>query len=152
MEWAQANDVRDDVISFIARRPDALVRPVPKDPAPFSTPRSWASLSRALDLVEAAGLLDPSIRSALAHGRVSADDAATFCNAAQPNSDLPALVVTALRLLKAGAITLTPGNKICDIKALRQETACGLREAKDAVEAVMAMSNHEIARSLNTIV
>src|SRR5262249_49354501 len=48
-------------------------------PVPFSTPRAWASLARALDLVERAGLLNKTIRRALANGRVSAEDATAFC-------------------------------------------------------------------------
>jgi hypothetical protein len=35
--------------------PDALLRPVPSEPVPFSTPRTWALLSRALGLAENAG-------------------------------------------------------------------------------------------------
>jgi hypothetical protein len=52
---------------------------VPAAPIPFSTPRSWTLLSRALDLAEQAGLLDVQIRRALVFGRVSPEDAAIFC-------------------------------------------------------------------------
>src|SRR4051812_30159804 len=51
LAWAAANGVRKDVIGFVEQRPDALLRPVPDRAVPFSTPRAWASLSRALDLV-----------------------------------------------------------------------------------------------------
>src|SRR5438874_1474283 len=76
--WAEANRVRRDVIDFIKQSPESLLRPVPRDPVPFSTPRAWASLSQALDLAEKAGILTESIAKALAHGRVTADDAGTF--------------------------------------------------------------------------
>ncbi|WP_203431664.1 AAA family ATPase [Mycolicibacterium vanbaalenii] len=83
--WADANTVRSDIKAFINFAPDALARPVPAEPVPFSTPRSWASLSRALDLVEQKGILDNSLRRALAFGRVSAQDAAVFCALAENN-------------------------------------------------------------------
>jgi hypothetical protein len=50
---------------------------------PFSTPRAWASLSRTLDLAEAAGPLGDDTRRALAFGRISAEDAAVFCAMAE---------------------------------------------------------------------
>lgn len=77
--WAQANGIRGDVLAFILFMPDSLMRPVPSSPVPFSTPRSWALLSKALDRVEERGLLTPEIRRALAFGRLSAEDAALFC-------------------------------------------------------------------------
>src|SRR4051794_13889254 len=48
--WARASRVRGEVLSFITFMPEALMRPVPTEPVPFSTPRSWALLSGALDL------------------------------------------------------------------------------------------------------
>ena len=81
--WAKANGVRPEILAFITFMPEALMRPVPAEPVPFSTPRSWASLSRALDLAEAAGLSDGQIRRALAFGRVTAADAAVFCAMAE---------------------------------------------------------------------
>jgi hypothetical protein len=78
--WAKANNVRSEILSFINFMPDALMRSVPNEPLPFSTPRAWAFLSRALDMTEKAGLLSsPEIHRALAFGRVSAEDAAVFC-------------------------------------------------------------------------
>jgi hypothetical protein len=59
------------------------MRPVPSEPVPFSTPRAWALLSRALDLAEGAGILNRETRRALAFGRVSAEDAAVFCALAE---------------------------------------------------------------------
>jgi MoxR-like ATPase len=81
--WAKANGVRSEIIAFIAFMPEALMRPVPRAPAPFSTPRAWAALSAALDLVEAAGLANVEIRRALAFGRLSPEDAAVFCAMAE---------------------------------------------------------------------
>ncbi len=77
--WAQANGVRGEVLAFILFMPEALMRPVPSSPVPFSTPRSWTLLSKALDRVEEQGLLTREIRRALAFGRLSAEDAALFC-------------------------------------------------------------------------
>ena len=76
--WAKANAVRAEVIAFVEKKPDALLRPVPRESVPFSTPRAWASLGRALDLAEQGGILNPVLRRALAMGRVSAEDAKAF--------------------------------------------------------------------------
>jgi MoxR-like ATPase len=81
--WAQRAGVRKEIRAFVQTVPDALMRPVPADPVPFSTPRAWSLLSRALDLAEKAGQLDAGTRRALAFGRVSAEDAAVFCALAE---------------------------------------------------------------------
>ena len=52
---------------------------MPREPTPFSTPRSWALLSRDLDLAEQAGRLDADERRAMAFGRLSPEDAGLFC-------------------------------------------------------------------------
>jgi MoxR-like ATPase len=39
--WAAAAGVRPEIRAFIAFMPDALMRPVPATPVPFSTPRAW---------------------------------------------------------------------------------------------------------------
>jgi hypothetical protein len=78
LAWAAANGVRADVIRFIEANPGALLRPVPDRAEPFSTPRAWASLSRALDLVERGGQLTAPLVRVLAAGRVSVNDAAAF--------------------------------------------------------------------------
>lgn len=83
LNWATVNGVRGEVLNFISYIPDALMRPVPADPQPFSTPRAWTLLSRGLDLAEAAGILTRELRRALAFGRVSAEDAAVFCALAE---------------------------------------------------------------------
>jgi hypothetical protein len=59
------------------------MRAVPSEPVPFSTPRAWALLSRALDLAEGAGMLTRETRRALAFGRLSPEDAAVFCALAE---------------------------------------------------------------------
>src|SRR6185295_15638787 len=64
---------------FLDKNREALIRPVPDKAVPFSTPRAWTSLARALDLVEARKLLTPEIRLALAGGRVNSEDAEAFC-------------------------------------------------------------------------
>jgi MoxR-like ATPase len=81
--WAKKSGVRADIRNFIAYMPDSLMRPVPAEPVPFSTPRAWALLSRALDLAEGSGILTREIRRALAFGRLSAEDAAVFCALAE---------------------------------------------------------------------
>jgi len=81
--WAAKNGVRADVRNFIAHMPDALMRPVPAEPVPFSTPRAWVHLSRSLDLAERAGILTREARRALAFGRLSPEDAAVFCALAE---------------------------------------------------------------------
>lgn len=79
LTWAEANRVRREVITYIRSEPSALLRSVPIAPLPFSTPRAWASLSRAIDLVEAHGVLDDEVLRALAVGRISAEDVEPFC-------------------------------------------------------------------------
>lgn len=81
LAWATANKVRDEVVRFIESSPESLLRPVPDKPVPFSTPRAWASLARALDLVGARGQLTAPLVRALAVGRVSEDDARRFAAA-----------------------------------------------------------------------
>ena len=83
LAWADANKIRADVMAFITFMPEALMRDIPPDPVPFSTPRSWASLSMALDQAESAEVLTPGLRRALAFGRVSASDAVIFCTLAE---------------------------------------------------------------------
>jgi MoxR-like ATPase len=82
-DWAARNNIRAEIRSFIAYMPDALMRPVPSEPVPFSTPRAWSLLSRALDMASASGILTRETRRALAFGRLSAEDAAVFCALAE---------------------------------------------------------------------
>jgi len=81
--WAAKNGVRADIRNFISYMPDALMRAVPPEPVPFSTPRAWSLFSRALDMAEASGVLTNETRRALAFGRLSAEDAAVFCALAE---------------------------------------------------------------------
>ena len=83
LAWAQRAGVRAEIRGFVQTVPDALMRPAPADPVPFSTPRAWTQLSRSLDLAEKAGLLTNENRRALAFGRVSPEDAAVFCALAE---------------------------------------------------------------------
>jgi MoxR-like ATPase len=83
LDWAESNGVRPEVRAFVSYMPEALMRPVPDQPVPFSTPRAWTLLSRALDMAETNGILDRQTRRVLAFGRVSAEDAAVFCALAE---------------------------------------------------------------------
>jgi hypothetical protein len=93
--WAASHGVRPEIIRFISESPDALMRPVPLEPVPFSTPRSWTLLSDALNELmqpDAAAdgdgaaadrpklTLDVKMCQAIAGGRVSAEDALRFAN------------------------------------------------------------------------
>ena len=96
MTWAHAQKLRGEILAFLETNPESLARPVPTKPGPFSTPRAWASLARALDRVEAAGHLSPAVRLALAAARLSPEDAAEYCLFAErrrigtkPLSELP---------------------------------------------------------------
>jgi hypothetical protein len=80
MQWGEANGIRNDVRSYIRDNPLSLLRDIPREPVPFSTPRSWTLLSQALDLAEQAGILDFDLCQALAAGRISAEDVQPFCN------------------------------------------------------------------------
>jgi len=78
-EWAVKVGIRSEIRGFIRFVPTALQRPVPPDPVPYSTPRSWALLSRDLDLAEQRQPFTHEERRALAFGRLTAHDAALFC-------------------------------------------------------------------------
>ena len=81
--WARQAGVRAEILAFITFMPQALMRPVPAEPVPFSTPRSWATLSDAFELAENAGLLTRGTRRALAFGRLTSADASIFCAMAE---------------------------------------------------------------------
>jgi MoxR-like ATPase len=83
LDWAEMNSVRHEIRGFISYMPEALMRPVPAEPVPFSTPRAWTLLSRALDLAEQGRILTKEMRRVLAFGRLSAEDAAVFCALAE---------------------------------------------------------------------
>jgi MoxR-like ATPase len=88
LAWAERNGVRPEIRRFLRFRPEALLRAPGDAGRPFSTPRAWAALSRALDAVAAAGVLDDTARRALAAGRLSADDAEPFCAMCERMLDL----------------------------------------------------------------
>ena len=81
--WARGAYIRSDILAFILYMPAALMRPVPRNPVPFSTPRAWASLSRSLTLAEEDGILNNTTRRALCFGTVTAEDAALYCAMAE---------------------------------------------------------------------
>ena len=83
LAWAEQAGVRAEVRAFIHYVPQALCRPAPRDPVPFSTPRAWALLSRDLDLAEQAGDLQEAERRAITFGRLSPEDAGLFCALAE---------------------------------------------------------------------
>jgi hypothetical protein len=83
MAWAVKAGVRAEVRTFIHYVPQALCRPAPREPVPFSTPRAWAMMSRDLDLAEQAGRLSDTERRAIAFGRLSPEDAGLFCALAE---------------------------------------------------------------------
>lgn len=87
LRWAKDSGVRPEIRAFILFQPGSLMRPVPDAPVPFSTPRAWAALSRALDLIEERGELTRETRRALAFGRLTAEDAAIFCAMAEESID-----------------------------------------------------------------
>jgi hypothetical protein len=87
LQWAKSHAIRSEILAFILFMPEALMRPVPMEPEPFSTPRAWASLSSALNLAEQAGILNRNLRRALAFGGVSPEDAAVFCAMAEEALD-----------------------------------------------------------------
>jgi MoxR-like ATPase len=83
LQWARGAGIRSDILAFITYLPEALARPVPREPVPFSTPRAWEAFSRSLDLAERNLSLDAELRRALAFGQLSAEDAAIYCAMAE---------------------------------------------------------------------
>lgn len=83
LAWAERAGVRAEVRAFIHYVPQALCRPAPRDPVPFSTPRAWALMSRDLDLTEQAGRISDTERRAIVFGRLSPEDAGLFCALAE---------------------------------------------------------------------
>src|SRR5439155_19004148 len=96
LAWGRGQHLRPEVLRFIEDHPEALQRPAPDKPAPFSTPRAWASLAQSLDRLENAGALTPELRLALAVGRVSRVDAEAFC-----------LATARYQVPDAGKVTIT---------------------------------------------
>ena len=141
--WAARNGVRADIRTFIHYLPDALARPVPQDPVPFSTPRAWAALSRALDLAEGAGILTRETRRALAFGRLSPEDAAVYCALADEQ-------IAPMRPLEQYVTTpsLLPAGEAarwfildCIRRKVRDETLTGV--SRGAVNRFLRSLSHE---------
>ena len=105
LAWAQRSGIRREIRRFITTIPEALMRPVPADPVPFSTPRAWALLSRALDMAQKAGVLTNGTRRALAFGRLSPG---TRCAAAAPRR-----AARSRRCAHCEASTARPGRWRC---------------------------------------
>ena len=195
--WATGHGVRAEIIDFIREEPARLLRPVPSQAVPFSTPRAWASLARALDLADTAGILNGTMRRALALGRVSAEDGNAFCNwieiaerkereiaeqqrlerevlsplakrigvelkditssdhtivqqrvrellgVAAGDTVQPEQMIQFALLLNRSGFSLASQSRIPGIKTLRNFTASGLKEAKDAWETLMRMIETE---------
>lgn len=123
MKWASQNGVRGEILAFASFLPEALMRPVPANPVPFSTPRAWASLSRALDLTERAGVLNRETRRALAFGRVSAEDAAIFCAMAEEQIDQLPSIDSCIR--QPGTMPKEPTARWFVINRVRLRVAAG---------------------------
>ena len=78
LNYARRNGARKDILSYILYRPKGLQREVPMTSVPFSTPRSWMSLSKTLDKLEAAGVLNDNVLRATVFGMLSPDDVAIY--------------------------------------------------------------------------
>jgi hypothetical protein len=135
--WAILNGVRQEVTSFVQDQPEVLLRGIPDAPAPFSTPRAWASLSKAIDLAEKGGILDDDVLAALAAGRVSADDAERFCVwfGMHRRADAESIKAGMTKILN-----LSPHELTLSVRALQHLDAHGLT----SVASVVAKSRDEM--------
>lgn len=138
LAWAGAAGIRREIVAFITYLPEALMRPA--EAVPFSTPRAWAALSRALDLSEAAGIGDPQVRRALAFGSVSAMDAAVFCAMAEEQ----------IQELRPPAWYVEDPGRLPENDAARWFVLCRVRElaARGALEDVPAETINRFLRGI----
>jgi hypothetical protein len=138
IKWACENHVRPEIVAFISCCPEALSRPVQKD-APFSTPRAWVSLARALDGLEAGGAANEANRTVLAFGCVSAEDAATFCAVASKGECLRQ--APEAYLLDPQLLPDTGAARWLVLQAIRDRVARGKlgRVPRDRVAAFLAV-------------
>jgi MoxR-like ATPase len=127
--WAAANSVRREITMFIQDSPDALLREVPEVAAPFSTPRAWASLSRAMDLAQKAGVLDDDILAALVAGRVSPQDVEPFCTWARIVGRAPHITTGPSRLFNRSVRELN-----LSIRAINDLELRGISRIKELVQ------------------
>ena len=125
VRWAVAQGIRADILSFLQFLPEALTRPAPVTPGPFSTPRAWAQLSRALDLAEGAGAFTTAVRRALAFGKVSAEDAALFSVMAEERLADVTLLPLASYLEDAGRLPASPTARWFVLQRIRRAVVTG---------------------------
>lgn len=78
LAWAENRQLHASVLSFIRDNRRSLLREVPREPEPFSTPRAWASLASSLQLMGNGAVHDHRLLSVLSMGRVSPEDAIAF--------------------------------------------------------------------------
>ena len=72
--WAKKNNIRKEIRSYIKfTRGEALERPIVEAERPFSSPRSWAKLSKRLDL-QGDDLENEDILHAIVKGCISPED------------------------------------------------------------------------------
>lgn len=147
LTWATANHVRPEIISFVTFLPEALARPVPDAPRPFSTPRAWFLLSRALDAADRAGIVDPDTRRALAHGRLTAEDAALFSAVMEHQLDTLGDPTDYVRGVRAVPDDVTAAWLV--INSVRRVVADGeLHANQDEVRDFLQGLPHELAFAL----
>jgi hypothetical protein len=129
LAWAAGARIRREITAFINDSPDSLLRPVPEFATPFSTPRGWASLSRAIDLAETAGILDDEVLAALVAGRVSPEDVQPFCTWSAIVRRAPNIKIGMSRLLNMSIRDLA-----LSIRAIQDLEAGGIATLKDLVQ------------------
>ena len=76
LKWAGQAGLHEDVLGYIAQRPDHLWELPPKEERPFATPRSWEHLSN--ELRSWGPGISEGMARALAHGRLSEGRAQSF--------------------------------------------------------------------------
>jgi RNA polymerase alpha subunit len=128
LAWAAKNSVRREITTFITDSPDSLLRAVPEVAAPFSTPRAWASLSRALDLAEKSGVLDDDILAALVAGRVSPQDVQPFCAWSKVLHRAPQLKIGPTKLRNMSVRDL-----LLSIRAIQELESAGIATVQNLI-------------------
>ena len=79
LQWAYENNIHPWVIDYITQRPDHLFTEPPKTEEPYSTPRSWHSLSDALKEYGAGEKEVPDeVLRIITYGTISAKHAGMF--------------------------------------------------------------------------
>ncbi|MFN4260043.1 MAG: DNA-directed RNA polymerase subunit alpha C-terminal domain-containing protein [Gemmataceae bacterium] len=143
LTWARANHIRPEIVTFIEQKSNALLRPVPREPVPFSTPRAWASLSRALDLAEQGGILNEPLARALALGRVTRDDALDFVESCGYQTPRPAAAAAILDqsiadlALSVRAVNCLESDGVTTVRDLVRKTADELLQIRHFGESAL---------------